>query len=1084
MMQVRVLVITLLLLCTTSYAQLGDFTLDVTKTDETCLGNGTLTFSTTNTNPLASLQYAVYKYPDLVVPVHVLTANVLGGLNAGTYKVVANQLLNEFSNSQSIDITINHVDIPILFDIVPANSNCGQGGQITFSITQGTVVSYEIISGPVIMPLQSSNIFAGIPNGTYNIRMFDECGQGEVITYTLTLSPPAGLEISDAIYTVDQNGSCNVISVTNTITAPQGTIISYPVTVEVTINPPGGPPIIETHVFPSGNPSEIIISRDFDIFPDDYTYSIKVSESCAQYFRSGIVFQPDPSVKLDDEIGLCGKKFLTIAVQNFKAPYFVSFTNFPPGFDPAQFNNQNLGPFTAEAIYGSEENPVPEGIYTIVITDACSRTATDTLDVKYLEPDPSAIGRNNGCFAVLGRINISIPERDVVVARVVSAPAEYTLTHMLPEDISPLIVNGRIIMLNVPLGNYEFEITDDCAIDYKEVDVIVPAFVEKEFTISSLSDCGAGNGAVRMASGNGRLQSVTLTLAPASYGNFPADVSMNIDASGLFFMGNLPEGNYEFTGIDVCGIQHAMPISVSGYVPDTHTFTHLPHCGSFDIDLHDNADDGSTGYWLQEFNETAQRWEHPVTGVAYTEGTVPDTSSAMALSNNSTTHNFTVSGIFRILKSFGSYDNGVSSKSCVENLGGFSYSMGLKIANVYNLSCNGHPDDVYIDAVNGLQPYIYRIKKKDAIDFPVDNGNNSVFTGLQPGIYHFEVEDSCGNQAPSIVNINTLPSLVDAATPNDMVVCAPAGSMLNNSFDIRSLDAEILEGQSQALYTVSYHASQQDADDNVDTLPDTILNTINNQPVYARVVHNNIPICHRVVMFKLVAQEKPVLNMDLEYYMCDDSPIQVTAPVGFDEYDWSTGAIGRTTLITSPGTYTLSVSNLHDGFKCTDTKQVTVFPSGPATILAIETSDWTDEQNTITIIAGGDGQYEYSIDGTAYQESNIFEGLPTGIYTVYVKDKNDCGIVDREVALMNYPKYFTPNDDGYNDRWRIKFSFYEPGMKIYIYDKYGKLITGFNGMYEGWDGKLNGSRLPSTDYWFVVERADGKIYKGHFSMMR
>lgn len=44
-----------------------------------------------------------------------------------------------------------------------------------------------------------------------------------------------------------------------------------------------------------------------------------------------------------------------------------------------------------------------------------------------------------------------------------------------------------------------------------------------------------------------------------------------------------------------------------------------------------------------------------------------------------------------------------------------------------------------------------------------------------------------------------------------------------------------------------------------------------------------------------------------------------------------------------------------------------------------------------SIIAdGGTGAYQYSIDGSSYQTSNLFMGLNGGIYTAYVKDANNC----------------------------------------------------------------------------------------------
>ena len=60
----------------------------------------------------------------------------------------------------------------------------------------------------------------------------------------------------------------------------------------------------------------------------------------------------------------------------------------------------------------------------------------------------------------------------------------------------------------------------------------------------------------------------------------------------------------------------------------------------------------------------------------------------------------------------------------------------------------------------------------------------------------------------------------------------------------------------------------------------------------------------------------------------------------------------------------------------------------------------------------------------------------------------------------------------------------EPNMIVYIFDRYGKLITGFGAKDPGWDGSLNGYALPSTDYWFLVKRENGKEHRGHFAMKR
>ncbi len=138
----------------------------------------------------------------------------------------------------------------------------------------------------------------------------------------------------------------------------------------------------------------------------------------------------------------------------------------------------------------------------------------------------------------------------------------------------------------------------------------------------------------------------------------------------------------------------------------------------------------------------------------------------------------------------------------------------------------------------------------------------------------------------------------------------------------------------------------------------------------------------------------------------------------------------------------------------------------------------------MTIVVNGLGDYEYSLDNIHFQDSPVFQNMEIGIYSVYVRDKNGCGTATKIVPFLNYPKYFTPNDDGINDFWKIKNSKFEPDLKTYVFDRYGKLIASFSAVSQGWDGKYNHELMPSTDYWFLVIREDGKEFRGHFTLKR
>ena len=130
----------------------------------------------------------------------------------------------------------------------------------------------------------------------------------------------------------------------------------------------------------------------------------------------------------------------------------------------------------------------------------------------------------------------------------------------------------------------------------------------------------------------------------------------------------------------------------------------------------------------------------------------------------------------------------------------------------------------------------------------------------------------------------------------------------------------------------------------------------------------------------------------------------------------------------------------------------------------------------------------YQLDDGSFQDSNIFENVTAGSHTITIKDANGCGSVSFEFGVIDYPKYFTPNEDGIHDRWNIiGIADFDPTAKIYIFDRFGKLLKQVSPLGNGWDGTYNGNPLPSSDYWFRVEYTEQEVtkdFRGHFSLKR
>ncbi len=174
-------------------AQLPAFNLEVAVEHETCPGNGKLTFNVTNAVPGATFLFSVFHNPDLEVPISSSPAVTVDGINAGTYTVIALQTLGLDTSIKQVVVTIEQQITPLTYSISSSAAHCSAGGQIEITTLSGIASQYEIISGPVIRPLQDSNIFTDLPAGMYNIRVFNNCGQALVTTYTLVITPwPAG----------------------------------------------------------------------------------------------------------------------------------------------------------------------------------------------------------------------------------------------------------------------------------------------------------------------------------------------------------------------------------------------------------------------------------------------------------------------------------------------------------------------------------------------------------------------------------------------------------------------------------------------------------------------------------------------------------------------------------------------------------------------------------------------------------------------------------------------------------------------------------------------------------------------------
>ena len=199
------------------------------------------------------------------------------------------------------------------------------------------------------------------------------------------------------------------------------------------------------------------------------------------------------------------------------------------------------------------------------------------------------------------------------------------------------------------------------------------------------------------------------------------------------------------------------------------------------------------------------------------------------------------------------------------------------------------------------------------------------------------------------------------------------------------------------------------------------------------------------------------------------------------------------------GTWTPSLNNLEtttyiftsDAGQCADSTTMTIVVNtiSALTINATNASEDFDSNQVISVSAtGGSEDYEYQLDGGVWQSNSTFEYV-TGCeeHTVAVRDALGCSTIpEKTVMIMEYPKFFTPNGDGYNDTWNIKCLKNNSLAEIFIFDRFGKLLLEFRPSQDNWDGTFNGQLLAGGDYWFLVSYLNSSgiktQFRSHFSL--
>lgn len=343
---------------------------------------------------------------------------------------------------------------------------------------------------------------------------------------------------------------------------------------------------------------------------------------------------------------------------------------------------------------------------------------------------------------------------------------------------------------------------------------------------------------------------------------------------------------------------------------------------------------------------------------------------------------------------------------------------------------------------------------------------------------------------------------------SDYVVCDNFGDNDGiGEFDLRTKDLEILNGLNPANFLVSYYLNKEHASLGVEKLPNLYYNKAIKEEIYLRIDNMvpNVTSCYDIGKFNIAIIMLAEAKLDDEYILCvnTNGTEEIVTPPLIDtglktaqyNFTWRLNDVilpnetDGTLYPTDGGNYSVEVTDLYTG--CVNYFSTMVIISSPPSIIASVTTLAFANTHRIEVTATGQGleDFVFSLDQGPWQESGFFNDVSFGLHEIVAIDVNGCGSSFKNFMVIDYPHYFTPNGDGINDTWNIVGLSTQQNAKIFIFNRYGKLLKQVSSSGAGWDGNFNGSQMETDDYWFTIEYIEPNngtinMFKAHFTLKR
>ncbi len=207
----------------------------------------------------------------------------------------------------------------------------------------------------------------------------------------------------------------------------------------------------------------------------------------------------------------------------------------------------------------------------------------------------------------------------------------------------------------------------------------------------------------------------------------------------------------------------------------------------------------------------------------------------------------------------------------------------------------------------------------------------------------------------------------------------------------------------------------------------------------------------------------------------------------------------------SPIIATITVTPMSPGAGCngipvmfTITVNPTLLTPAPLTITADNKSKVYGETNPVLTVTysgfvNNDGPAQLTTQPVV--TTTAITTSPAGQYPITATGATDPNYtityvpgtltITPQPQTITVPNTFTPNGDGVNDTWNIKYLDSYPNCTVAVFNRWGQNVYSSNGYGIPWNGSYKGTLLPTGTYYYLINLRNGlNVLSGYVAIIR